>query len=104
MSLLKYTDFIGESQKDSVNEAKQTKEAESFEKLIGGILADTNIIQDVKYNDSSKELDVIPDGKLGNVDVSLIAGLLQDKKNIEKLKKEFKGIKTIKFDKMTIEI
>ena len=101
MSLLKYTDFLGNSQ---MNEANQSKEAKSFEDMIGGILADSKIIQDIKYDPSPKELEVIPDGKLGNVDVSLVIGLLQDKKNTDKIKKEFKGIKTIKFNKMTIEI
>jgi len=89
---------------ESLDEAAQTKAGSEFEENIGGILADTDIIQDVKYNTSSKELDVIPDGKLGNVDVSLIVALLQDKKNIEKIKKEFKGVKTIKFGKTTITV
>jgi hypothetical protein len=94
-NIFTYQEFLNESE-------KQTKAGAEFEELIGGILKGTNIIQDVKYGE--KTLTVIPNGKLGKIDVSLITGLLQDKSNVEKLKKMFKGIDSIKFEKMTIDI
>jgi hypothetical protein len=94
-SILSFSQFLNESE-------KQTKAGKDFEDLIGGVLKNSDIIKDVVFKD--KELDVIPNGKLGKIDVSLIMGLLQDNSNVDKLKNVFKGIKSIKFDKMTIEV
>ena len=94
-NIFTYQEFLNESE-------KQTKAGAEFEEMIGGILKDSNIIQDVKFAD--KTLTVLPNGKLGKIDVSLISGLLQDKSNVEKLKKSFKGIDSIKFEKMTFDI
>lgn len=93
--ILSYSQFLNESE-------NQTEAGKNFEDLIGGVLENTDIIKDVQFK--NKVLTVIPNGKLGKIDVSLIAGLLQDKSNVEKLKKEFKGIQSIQFEKMTIDI
>jgi hypothetical protein len=93
-AILSYQQFL--------NEAEQTKAGIEFEELIGGALKGTDIIQDVQFKDGV--LKVIPNGKLGKIDISLISGMLQDDANVKKLKKEFNGINSIKFEKMTIDI
>lgn len=92
---LNFQDFLNESE-------KQSPAGKEFEELLGGILKDSDIIADVEFKD--KKLTVIPNGKLGKIDVSLIAGLMQDKFNIEKLKKKYKGLTNIEFEKMTIDV
>jgi hypothetical protein len=93
-NILSYHQFI--------NEAVQTTAGREFEELIGGILKNTDIIQDVQVEDGVMTL--IPNGKLGKIDVSLIVGLLQDSSNVNKIKNQFKGVKSIRFEKMTLDI
>ena len=93
-TILSYQQFL--------NEAEQTQAGAEFEELIGGALDGTDIIQDVQFKDGV--LTVVPNGKLGKIDVPLISGMLQDDANVKNLKKKFKGINSIKLEKMTIEI
>ena len=92
-NILSYQQFL--------NEAVQTSAGREFEELIGGILKDTDIIQDVQV--TGDVMTIIPNGKLGKIDVSLIVGLLQDSSNIEKIKNQFKSVKSIRFEKMTLD-
>lgn len=93
--ILNYTQFLNE-------DGKITQAASDFQDLMGGLLSMANIIKDVRFH--NKVLEIIPDGKLGKMDVSLVIGILQDPMNIEKMKKVFNGIEKIKFEKMILEV
>ncbi|MFM2011179.1 MAG: hypothetical protein RLZZ479_1570 [Bacteroidota bacterium] len=86
-------EFLNESQSES---------GEKFEKLIGGILSNSNIIKDVSYKNGV--LTISSDGTLKSIDTSLIVGLLQDQANITKLKKEYSGLQSIQFNNIKIDI
>jgi hypothetical protein len=94
-NFLSFEQFLNESN-------SQSDTGKDFEDLIGGILKGSKIIKDVVID--GKVLNVIPNGKLGKIDLALIMGLLQDQSNLDKLRKEFKGIKAIQLDKITLDV